>query len=133
MVSEAIHADAERPVLRPAAARTWLLAEALALGTASAVHAGRLVPGFAHAQARTAEAVIALVLVGAAAASWLRPAWTRWFAIRAQGFALLGTLVGLFTIAIGIGPQTVPDVAYHLVLLAALAAGLVVAVRCRAG
>ena len=52
----------------------------------------------------------------------------RWLAV-----ALLGTLVGLFTIAIGIGPQTVPDVAYHLVLLAALAAGLVVAVRCRAG
>jgi hypothetical protein len=121
--------DVVRPVLRPAVARTWLLAEALALGTASAVHAGRLIPGFAHAQARTAEAVIALVLVGAAVASWLRPAWTRWFAIRAQGFAL----VGLFTIAIGIGPQTVPDVAYHLVLLAALAAGLVVAVRCRAG
>ena len=118
--------------LRPPAARTWLLAEALVLGVAAAVHAGLIVPGHAHPQARTAETVIALVLLGAAAASWLRPAWTRWFAIRGQGFALLGTLVGLLAIAPGIGPQTVPDIAYHVFLLAVLMAGLVVAVQCRA-
>lgn len=117
--------------LRPSVARTWMLTEALALGTASMVHAGRLVPGFAHAQARTAEAVIAVVLVLASVETWLRPGDARHAAIFGQGFALLGTLVGLATIVAGIGPRTVPDVIYHALLLALLAAGLTWAVRCR--
>jgi hypothetical protein len=44
--------------------------------------------------------------------------------IGAQAFAVLGVLVGLFTIAVGVGPRTVPDVAYHLGILAVLVAGL---------
>ena len=47
----------------------------------------------------------------------------------AQGFALLGTLVGVFTIAIGVGPRTVPDVAYHAIIVLVLLPGLVVAAR----
>jgi len=47
--------------------------------------------------------------------------------LAAQGFALLGTLVGLFTIIIGVGPRTVPDVVYHIAVLIVLAAGLRVA------
>jgi hypothetical protein len=43
----------------------------------------------------------------------------------AQGFALLGTLVGVFTIAIGVGPRTVPDVAYHVLIVIVLISGLV--------
>jgi hypothetical protein len=42
---------------------------------------------------------------------------------------LAGTLVGLFTIAIGIGPRTVPDLAIHAVMLAELVAGLTVVYR----
>jgi hypothetical protein len=42
----------------------------------------------------------------------------------AQGLALLGTVVGLFTIAVGVGPRTVPDVIYHIVAVVLLAAGL---------
>jgi hypothetical protein len=95
------------------------------------VHAGLLVPGYAHPQARTAEAVIATVLVLASVETWLRPAGARRTAIFGQGFALLGTLVGLLTIVIGIGPHTVPDVVYHALLIALLAAGLTMAVRCR--
>jgi hypothetical protein len=119
------------PVLRPQVARAWMLVEALTLGIASMVHAGLLVPGYAHPQARTAEAVIATVLVLASVETWLRPAGARRAAIFGQGFALLGTLVGLLTIVIGIGPHTVPDVVYHTLLLAMLAAGLTMAVRCR--
>lgn len=119
-------------VLRPQAARAWMLTEALTLGIASMVHAGRIVPGFAHAQARTAEAVIAAVLVLASAATWWRPLAARRSAILGQGFALAGTLVGLLTIALGVGPRTVPDIAYHAVLLVLLLTGLTVAVRCRA-
>lgn len=125
MVSGVVHA------MRPSVARAWMLTEALTLGIASMVHAGRLVPGFAHAHARTAEAVIAVVLVLASVETWLRPSHARRAAILGQGFALLGTLVGLATIVVGIGPRTVPDVIYHALLLALLAAGLTWAVRCR--
>ena len=119
------------PVMRPQAARAWMLVEALTLGVASTVHAGRLVAGHAHPQARIAEAVIATVLVLASVETWLRPAHARPAAIFGQGFALAGTLVGLFTIVLGIGPRTVPDVVYHALLLAMLATGLTLAVRCR--
>lgn len=117
--------------MRPALARTWLLGEAFTLAVASAVHGGWLVAGHAHPQARTAEAVIATVLVLAAFETWRRPAHARTAALVGQGFALLGTLVGLGTIVAGIGPRTVPDVVYHVLLLAGLTAGLVWTVRCR--
>ena len=47
----------------------------------------------------------------------------------AQAFAALGVCVGLFTIAIGVGPRTVPDVVYHVAILATLIAGLACARR----
>ena len=119
------------PVLRPQVARAWMLAEAFTLGIASMVHAGLLVPGHAHPQARTAEAVIAAVLVLAAIETWRRPEHARRAAIFGQGFALVGTLVGLFTIVLGIGLRTVPDIVYHALLLAMLVTGLALAVRCR--
>ena len=54
----------------------------------------------------------------------------RWMiAVGAQVFALVGVLVGVFTIAIGVGPRTVPDATYHLVILAVLAGSLFLVVR----
>ncbi len=44
----------------------------------------------------------------------------------AQAFALVGVVIGLVTIAVGIGPQTVGDVAYHLTILVILVAGLAI-------
>ncbi len=41
----------------------------------------------------------------------------------------MGTLVGIFTIAIGIGPRTVADVVYHIVIVVVLVWGLVLALR----
>ena len=41
-----------------------------------------------------------------------------------QGFALLSTLIGVFTIAVGVGPRTAPDVAYHIAIVAVLIWGL---------
>src|SRR5438105_15124038 len=73
--------------------------------------------------------VIGAVLLIALALTWALPAWTRRVGIVAQAFALLGTLVGAFTIAIGVGPRTVPDVVYHAAILLALAWGLAVAAR----
>jgi hypothetical protein len=57
--------------------------------------------------------VVVTPFVGAAL-TWVRPAWVRRVGLAAQGFALLGTLVGVFTIAIGVGPRTLPDVVYHI-------------------
>jgi hypothetical protein len=113
--------------------RVFLLVEAAAFAVAALAHSGVLVHGYQHQQARVAESLTALVLLAGLALSWLRPAWTRQAGIAAQGFALLGTLVGLFTIALGVGPQTAPDVAYHLGILAVLVWGLVVAARAPAG
>ena len=57
--------------------------------------------------------------------------WTRGIGFAAQAFALLGTSDGIFTIAIGIGPRTAPDIAYHIVIVPVLVAGLIVAARAR--
>jgi hypothetical protein len=113
--------------------RVFLLIEAAAFAAAALAHAGVLVPGYQHQQARIAESLTALVLLAALVLSWLRSAWARRAGIVAQGFALLGTLVGLFTIAVGVGPQSAPDVAYHLSILAVLVWGLAAAARAPAG
>ncbi|HEX6927508.1 MAG TPA: hypothetical protein VF167_18940 [Longimicrobiaceae bacterium] len=109
--------------------RTFLLVEALAFGFASLAHRGILVEGYYHQGAYTAETVIALVLALGLVVGLLAPGRARPTAIAAQAFALLGTCVGLLTIAIGVGPRTVPDVVYHLAIVAVLVWGLVVAVR----
>jgi len=90
---------------------------------------GVLVDGYEHRESRVAESVIALVLLAGLALSLIRPAWTREAGLAAQGFALLGTLVGVFTIIVGVGPRTAPDIVYHLGIVAVLVWGLVVAAR----
>jgi hypothetical protein len=38
-------------------------------------------------------------------------------------------LAGIFTITIGIGPHTAPDIAYHIIIVPALVSGPIVAFR----
>jgi hypothetical protein len=104
-----------------------LVVQAILFAAASLVHAGVLLSGYEHSRAATAEGIIALVLLAGLVGSLVRPASTRTIALVAQGFALLGTLVGAFTIAVGIGPQTTTDYLFHAILLALLVSGLVVA------
>lgn len=113
----------------PATLATILVVQILLFAGASLVHAGVPVGGYEHAQARTAEGVIAAVLVLGLALCLLRPAAARTTALAAQDFALLGTLVGVFTITVGVGPQTLADKAFHGLLLVVLIAGLVAAWR----
>jgi hypothetical protein len=113
------------------AIRSFLLFEAATFIVAALVHSGILIQGYEHGRARIAEGVIALVLLAGAALTWVRPDWTRRAGLVAQGFALLGTLVGLFTVAIGVGPRTVPDIVYHIGILVVLIWGLAVTVRAR--
>ena len=64
---------------------------------------------------------IAAVLLVGLTGVFVRPASARNVAVAALEFALLGTLVGLFTIAIGVGPQTTADLLFHALLVGALA------------
>lgn len=96
---------------------------------ASLVHAGLLPFGEPHSRAATAEAIIAVILALGFATGLVRPSLARHAALVAQGLALLGTLVGAFTIAIGIGPQTGGDTIFHVVLVAVLVLGLWLAAR----
>lgn len=111
--------------------RLFLLVEAITFLLAAQVHAGRLLAGYAHREARIAETVIAIVLLGGLALSWIRPRWTRAAGLAVQTFALLGTLVGIFTIVVGVGPRTAADIVYHAAIVLLLVWGLVVTARAR--
>lgn len=109
----------------------FLLFEAAAFFGAALIHFGVLMDGYEHQKAGTAETVIGVVLLLGLVMTWIRPGSTRGAGLAAQGFALLGTLVGIFTIAIGVGPRTVPDIVYHIGIVVALVSGLVVSARAR--
>ena len=111
--------------------RTFLIAEAATFVIAAIIHGGWLVTGYEHHEARVAESIIAAVLLGGAALTWLRPMWTRAAGLFAQGFALFWTLVGIGTIVAGIGPQTPLDIVYHIAIVSVLVWGLAVARRAR--
>ncbi|HET7324220.1 MAG TPA: hypothetical protein VFJ06_07805 [Halococcus sp.] len=111
--------------------RALLGVEGASFLLAAMIHAGILIQGYEHQEAMIAEAVIGTVLLIGLAITWVRP--RSMFSITAgvQAFALLGTLVGAWTIIIGIGPRTVPDIAYHVVIIVMLVVGLGVAWRAR--
>lgn len=109
--------------------QAFMMFEAATFIIAALVHFGVLVGGYEHQEAGVAESVIAVVLLGGLVLSWMRPGWTREAGMGAQGFALVGTLVGVFTIVVGIGPRTAPDIAYHIGIVGVLVWGLMVAMR----
>jgi hypothetical protein len=109
--------------------RRFLLVEVLSFAAASTIHAGYWVQGYQHPRARIAESVIAAVLFAGLGLTWIRPGRLRTVGLWAQGFALLGTLVGLFTIMVGVGPRTTPDILYHLGIVLVLTWGLITAGR----
>src|SRR5689334_10554411 len=100
--------------------RLFLLIEGVSFLTAGLIHRGVFITGYAHQQASIAETVIAVVLLVGLGLTWIWPAQTRLIGLLAQAFALFGTLIGVFTIAIGVGPRTAPDIVYHGAILAVL-------------
>jgi len=112
--------------------RQFLAMEAAVFGLAALVHAGWLIRDYEHREARIAETVIATVLAVGLIVTWIRPASFRLAGLAAQGFALLGTLVGIFTIVVGVGPRTVPDLVYHVAIVIVLVYGLRLALASRA-
>jgi hypothetical protein len=93
------------------------------------IHFGLLIGGYRHRNAGTTESVIAAVLVAGLLLTWTPPPWSRRAAAAAQSFGILGVLVGLFTIALGIGPRTTLDPALNAALLLTLIAGLAITLR----
>jgi hypothetical protein len=108
------------------AIRLFVLIEGAAFIAAALTHFGLLIGGYEHQKAGTAESVIGIVLLVGLVLTWIRPESTREIGLAVQAFALLGTLVGIFTIAIGVGPRTVPDIAFHIGITVMLAWGLIV-------
>ena len=72
--------------------------------------------------------MIGAVLAAGLLVSLLAGLATRVAGITVQAFALLGTVVGVFTIVIGIGPRTIPDYLFHAGILIVLGVGLRIAV-----
>jgi hypothetical protein len=109
--------------------RALLLFAAATFVAAAAIHFGALLDGYGHRKAGIAETVIAVVLFAGLVFTLARPARAREASIAALAFAIFGVLVGLFTIAVGVGPRTALDVAYHLGIFAVLLVGLATSVR----
>lgn len=106
-----------------------LVAETLAFTGAALIHKGILGASYVHSKASTAEIVIALVLASCLFIMLTMPQRARLAALAGQGFALLGTLVGIFVTLIGIGPQGSADMAFHIAVLVLLILGLTSAWR----
>jgi hypothetical protein len=111
--------------------RFLLLFEAAIFAAAALIHFGAIAAGYEHDKAGVAESVIATVLFAGAILTWFGPSWTRGVGIAAQAFALIGVLIGLFTIVVGVGPRTAADIAYHLAIVAVLIWGLIAAAGSR--
>ncbi len=99
---------------------------------AAAIHGGLFVDGYEHEGARIAELIIGIALMLGLVVAGTRPRWATGAVLAAQAFALLGTIAGVIVVITGVGPRTVPDIVYHIVMLAVAAWGLVLARRWRA-
>ena len=108
--------------------RLFLGLEAAIFIAAALIHFGVVLDGYYDQGAGTAEGVIAVVLLAGLVTSLLRPAATRRAGIIAQGFALVGTFVGV-TLLLTVGPRTTLDIVIHLVMVIVLVTGLITTVR----
>jgi len=111
--------------------RPLLFFEGLAFALASAVHRGWFIPGYQHARAATPEGVIAAVLFAGLILTWVVPKRAWGIGVAVQAFAIVGTLAGVGFVLAGIGPQTVPDIVYHVAMLVVLIGGAIAFMRTR--
>jgi hypothetical protein len=109
--------------------RGFLLVQIAIFLALVSIHFGLLIGGYRHQNAGTTESVIAALMVVGLLLTWMPPPWSRRAAIAAQSFGTLGVLAGLVTIAVGIGPRTILDLALNAVLLLTLIAGLAMTKR----
>jgi len=109
--------------------RGFLLLQIVIFLSMASLHFGLLIGGYSHRAAGSVELVIAAVLVAGLLLTWTPPPRRRRAATAAQSIGVLGVLVGLFTIALGIGPRTLLDLTLNAALLLTLIAGLATTLR----
>jgi hypothetical protein len=111
----------------------WIMAvAALSLLVAAALHAGLVIPGPFN-DAAMYETGVATVLVVGLGLTFIGPVWARWGGLAASVLALAGASIGLYIALRGFGPNTVPDIVYHVALIALLLVGIAVAWRVPSG
>ncbi len=106
--------------------RIFLIIEATGFIAASLMHFGFFIQGYEHPKARIPEGIIGIVLLIGLVFTMIYPAKTNTISFVVQGFALFGTLIGVFTIIVGVGPSTLPDVIFHVFIICLLVFGLVI-------
>lgn len=107
----------------------WIMAIAAAsLLVAAALHAGLVIPG-RFDDAAMYESGIAVILLIGLALTFVGPAWARWGGLAATVLALAGASIGLYVAIRGVGPNTLPDMVFHVALIVLLLAGVAVAWR----
>ncbi len=107
--------------------RLFLSMEIIVFLTAALMHFGLIIPGYEHEKARIAEIVIAVILFTGLLISYIYPDKLRKSAIIVQSIALAGTFIGIITIIVGVGPRSIPDYAFHTLMIILLCIGLLIA------
>ncbi len=102
----------------------FIILEILVFAGASLFHFGMFQKGYEHPKARIAELVIAIILLTGLISGLIFPDQLRIIALIVQAIALFGTLIGIFTIVVGVGPRSVPDYLFHLSMITLLVTGL---------
>ncbi|WP_306061792.1 hypothetical protein [Natronococcus wangiae] len=111
--------------------RSLLALEGASFFLAAMIHAGVLIQEYEHREAMIAESVIGAVLLVGLLITRVRPRSIASIGAIVQAFALAGTCIGIWTMIVGVGPRTIPDIVYHAVIVVVLMGGLVVAWRAR--
>jgi hypothetical protein len=111
------------------AIRALLVVQIALFAYAALTHLGIISTNHRHPPAGTAESVIGAVLLIGLLGSWMAPSLIRSVAVLVQAFALLGTILGIVTIIIGIGPRSMLDAALHTSMIITLVVGLVISLR----
>lgn len=106
-----------------------LFAEIIVFLTAALMHFGILVKGYEHDKALIAEIIIAVILFIGLLIGYIFPVRMKKSAVIVQWIALAGTIIGLFTIIVGVGPRSNPDYVLHTIMIFLLICGLVIAKR----
>jgi|SRR5579864_3889087 len=101
-------------------ARGFLLVQIAMFLVLVTVHFGLLIDGYHHAAAGTTESAIMVVLMFGLLLTWTPPPWSRRTATAAQSFRTVGVLMGLFTLALGIGPRTILDLSLNPIVFSPL-------------
>jgi hypothetical protein len=110
------------------ALRPIMAVAALSLLVVAALHAGLIFPGPFN-DAAMYETGVASVLIVGLGLTFIGPASARWGGLVATVLALAGASIGLYMALRGLGPNTVPDIVYHVALIALLLAGVAAAWR----